>query len=112
VAVAESAAARYRAATGTSDRGRGDPDDRLHKQLAKPVGGTPLTGLLGVLGWSPERLARGLNTFAEWQGLPDRIHPKTPYKWAAGDIPRSPWRAVTAAVLTEACRCRELCHRP
>ncbi|WP_285697378.1 hypothetical protein [Actinomadura sp. NBRC 104412] len=64
--------------------------------------GTPLAGLLGVLGWGPERLARRLNAFAERQGLPDRIHPKTPYKWVAGDIPRPPWRVLTSALLTEA----------
>jgi hypothetical protein len=43
---------------------------------------------VSLLGWNPERLARRLNAFAQQQGLPERIHPKTPHKWAAGDIPR------------------------
>lgn len=63
---------------------------------------TPLDALLAALGWTPERLARRLNAFTEQQGLPDRIHPKTPYKWVAGDTPRSPWRSLTPALLTEA----------
>jgi tetratricopeptide (TPR) repeat protein len=60
-----------------------------------------LADVLAALGWSPERLARRLNAFAEQQGRTERIHPKTPYKWVAGDTPRPPWRALTAALLTE-----------
>ncbi|MFF5264612.1 hypothetical protein ACFY4C_37290 [Actinomadura viridis] len=61
--------------------------------------------MLSVLRWSPERLARRLNAFAERQGLPDRIHPKTPYKWvtpqAQPRLPRQPWPSLIAALLTE-----------
>ncbi|TDD62592.1 hypothetical protein E1293_43945, partial [Actinomadura darangshiensis] len=63
-----------------------------------------LAAQLSVLGWSPERLARRLNAFAERQGRPERIHPKTPYKWVTGDRPRPPrppWPCLTAALLSE-----------
>lgn len=63
--------------------------------------GTPLAALLAVTGRNPERLARRLNDFTAQQGIAERIHPKTPYKWVAGDIPRPPWRALTAALLSE-----------
>lgn len=70
--------------------------------MGDSIASSPLAGLLGMLGWTAERLARRLNTFAAQQGRPERIHPKTPYKWVAGETPRQPWRALTTAVLTEA----------
>jgi hypothetical protein len=68
--------------------------------------GTSLAALLGIVGWNPERLARRLNAFTAQQGIAERIHPKTPYKWVTGDVPRPPWRALTAALLSE------VLHRP
>ena len=73
--------------------------------------GTPLAALLAALGWTPERLAHRLNAFAQRNGLPDRIHPKTPYKWVTTtktgkrpQPPRPPWPSLTAALLTEVLR--------
>ena len=60
----------------------------------------PLGVLLQELGWRPEHLARQLNDFAAAQGRPERVHLKTPYKWLAGDLPRSPWPALIPALLT------------
>ncbi|SEG26921.1 hypothetical protein SAMN04489712_104155 [Thermomonospora echinospora] len=63
---------------------------------------TPLAQLMALVGWNGDRLARGLNAFAQAQGRPERLHPKTPYKWVRGETPRSPWRALTAALLSDA----------
>ncbi|MGH3889238.1 MAG: tetratricopeptide repeat protein [Pseudonocardiaceae bacterium] len=63
------------------------------------------TGTLAVvlteLGWKPAVLARRLNSFAAVHGRGERVHAKTPYKWLRGDRPRSPWPALTAALLTD-----------
>lgn len=69
--------------------------------MADLTNGSPLTSILARVGWTPERLGHRLNAFASQQQLRERIHPKTPYKWVAGDVPRPPWRALTTALLTE-----------
>lgn len=63
--------------------------------------GTPLARLLGEIHWRPERLAERLNRFAQRHGRPERIHPKTPYKWQSGDCPRAPWPTLICALLSE-----------
>ncbi|MGH3852983.1 MAG: tetratricopeptide repeat protein [Pseudonocardiaceae bacterium] len=60
-----------------------------------------LAVVLTELGWKPEVLARRLNSVAALHGRPERVHAKTPYKWLRGDRPRSPWPALTAALLTD-----------
>ncbi|MGH3719256.1 MAG: hypothetical protein ACRDRI_10565 [Pseudonocardiaceae bacterium] len=57
--------------------------------------------VLTELGWKPEVLARRLNSVATLHGRSERVHAKTPYKWLRGDRPRSPWPALTAALLTD-----------
>ncbi|MEO7193280.1 MAG: hypothetical protein ABIZ05_00415, partial [Pseudonocardiaceae bacterium] len=59
------------------------------------------TAVLTELGWKPEVLARKLNSVAALHGRSERIHAKTPYKWLRGNQPRSPWPALTAALLTD-----------
>jgi hypothetical protein len=61
-----------------------------------------LAVVLTELGWKPAVLARRLNSFAALHGRSERVHAKTPYKWLRGDRPRSPWPALTAALLTGA----------
>ncbi|MGH3773220.1 MAG: hypothetical protein ACRDRW_17795 [Pseudonocardiaceae bacterium] len=60
-----------------------------------------LAVVLTELGWKPEVLARRLNSAAALHGRSERVHTKTPYKWLHGDRPRSPWPALTAALLTD-----------
>ncbi len=72
--------------------------------MADSTNVSPLATLLGTVGWTPQRLGHRLNAFAAQQQIPDRIHHKTPYKWVAGDVPRPPWRALTAALLSEVTR--------
>ncbi|HWR47070.1 MAG TPA: hypothetical protein VN327_05555 [Pseudonocardiaceae bacterium] len=60
-----------------------------------------LAVVLTELGWKPEVLARRLNGVAALHGRSERVHAKTPYKWLRGDRPRSPWPALTAALLTD-----------
>ncbi|MGH3887600.1 MAG: hypothetical protein ACRDSZ_13715 [Pseudonocardiaceae bacterium] len=60
-----------------------------------------LAVVLAKLGWKPAMLARQLNSFAALHGRSERVHAKTPYKWLRGDRPRSPWPALTAALLTD-----------
>lgn len=62
---------------------------------------TPLARLLSEINWKPETLAQKLNRFAQQQGRPERVHPKTPYKWRTGDRPRKPWPTLVCAVLSE-----------
>ncbi len=50
-------------------------------------------------GLTPEQFARRLNMYAAGLGLPNRLDPKTPYKWFRGSVPREPWPALAAAVL-------------
>ncbi len=59
-----------------------------------------LAVVLTELGWKPATLARRLNSFAALHGRRERVHAKTPYKWLRGDRPRSPWPALTVALLT------------
>jgi tetratricopeptide (TPR) repeat protein len=63
--------------------------------------GKAITRLLAEVGWQPEQLARRLNECAERHGRAERLHPKTPYKWKKGDLPRSPWPSLTIALLSE-----------
>ncbi|MFF3856666.1 hypothetical protein [Micromonospora sp. NPDC002575] len=63
--------------------------------------GEAIARLLAEAGWQPEQLARRLNECAERHGRTERLHPKTPYKWKRGDVPRSPWPALTTALLSE-----------
>ncbi|MGH3770664.1 MAG: hypothetical protein ACRDRW_04580 [Pseudonocardiaceae bacterium] len=60
-----------------------------------------LAVVLTELGWKPEVLARRLNSAAALHGRSERVHAKTPYKWLHGDQPRTPWPALTAALLTD-----------
>ncbi len=57
--------------------------------------------MLTELGWKPAMLAQRLNSFAALHGRREWMHAKTPYKWLRGDRPRSPWPALTAALLTD-----------
>ncbi|MEQ4304204.1 hypothetical protein ABNF97_22955 [Plantactinospora sp. B6F1] len=66
-----------------------------------PTSGDSITRLLAEVGWQPEQLARRLNESAERHGRAERLHPKTPYKWKKGDVPRSPWPSLTTALLSE-----------
>ncbi|MBF6289985.1 hypothetical protein [Nocardia cyriacigeorgica] len=59
-----------------------------------------LATLLSELGWRPETLARKLSEYAQLHGRRERVHPKTPYKWLAGALPRAPWPDLAAALLT------------
>jgi len=59
-----------------------------------------LRALLQRAGLSPEQLARRLNQHAAELGLPNRIDPKTPYKWLRGTVPRPPWPALVAHILS------------
>jgi hypothetical protein len=63
--------------------------------------GEAISRLLAEAGWQPEQLARRLNECAERHGRAERLHPKTPYKWKKGDVPRSPWPSLTIALLSE-----------
>lgn len=60
-----------------------------------------MSRLLAEVGWQPEQLARRLNEYADRHGRAERLHPKTPYKWKKGDVPRSPWPTLTVALLSE-----------
>ena len=42
-----------------------------------------------------------LNAYAAVNGITERVHAKTPYKWLNGATPGRPWPTVVAAVLTE-----------
>lgn len=61
----------------------------------------PLEELLTALGWNADRFARRLNACAEALGRPERVHPKTPYKWINGQTPRPPWRTLATVVLAQ-----------
>lgn len=60
-----------------------------------------LAAVLTELGWKPAVLARRLNSVAALHGRSERVHAKTPYKWLRDDRPRSPWPALTAALVSE-----------
>lgn len=62
---------------------------------------SPLGELLAVFGLRTDQLARRLNDMAEALGRPERVHTKTPYKWLRGEVPRSPWRSLTALLLEQ-----------
>ena len=62
--------------------------------------GAMLADLLARVQWRPEHLAGQLNTLADLHGHPERVHPKTPYKWLRGAQPRRPWPGLTAALLS------------
>lgn len=62
---------------------------------------TPLGELLTTLGLRVGQFARRLNSMAEALGRPERLHAKTPYKWIHGEVPRSPWRSLTALFLAQ-----------
>jgi tetratricopeptide (TPR) repeat protein len=62
----------------------------------------PLADLLAEVGWQAETLAHRLNGFATRHGYPNRVHPKTPYKWITrGETPRAPWPDLVAALISE-----------
>lgn len=61
-----------------------------------------LAQVLADLGWRPEDLAQRLNACARSLRQPERLNPKTPYKWRdQGDHPRAPWPALVALVVSE-----------
>ncbi|MFD0683724.1 hypothetical protein [Actinomadura fibrosa] len=62
---------------------------------------SPLGELLAVFGLRADQLARRLNDMSEALGRPERVHTKTPYKWLRGEVPRSPWRSLTALLLEQ-----------
>lgn len=53
---------------------------------------------------APEQLARHLNRMSQQMGRKGRVDQKTPYKWLKGAIPRDPWPALAAAVLSQRLR--------
>ncbi len=61
------------------------------------VNAQPAT-VLTELGRRPGTFAQRLNEHAALQGLSNRMHPKTPYRWLAGARPRAPWPALAAAL--------------
>jgi len=60
-----------------------------------------LAQLLADVGWRPEQFAKQLSGYAEGHGHIVRLHPKTPYKWLAGKIPRRPWPTLATALLSD-----------
>jgi tetratricopeptide (TPR) repeat protein len=60
----------------------------------------PLRGLLQRASLSPEQFAKRLNVQASELGLKHRIDQKTPYKWFRGAVPRQPWPALAAHLLS------------
>lgn len=50
---------------------------------------------------TPEQFARRLSQYAARLGLDKRVNDKTPYKWCRGSVPRHPWPALTAHLLTD-----------
>src|SRR5579863_3323794 len=72
--------------------------DRM--QAASTVPGGGLRSLLQRADLSPEGLARQLNVLAREAGVSRQVDAKTPYKWLRGSVPRHPWPALTAHVLS------------
>ncbi|SRR5712691_4792992 len=68
--------------------------------LPAPVAGAGLRSLLHGADLSPEALARQLNSLARWLGMTGELNEKTPYKWLRGSVPRDPWPALAAHVLS------------
>ncbi|MER7168355.1 hypothetical protein ABT336_20100 [Micromonospora sp. NPDC000207] len=66
-----------------------------------PSSGEAISRVLAEVGWQPEQLARHLNECAKRHGRAERLHPKTPYKWKKGDVPRSPWPSLITSLLSE-----------
>ncbi len=62
--------------------------------------GESLRAFVQRAGLSPEQFARRLNKYATELALPNRVDPKTPYKWFRGTVPRQPWPPLIAAVLS------------
>lgn len=62
--------------------------------------GASLRALIQRAGLSPEQFARRLNQHAAELNLPNRIDPKTPYKWFRGVSPRQPWPTLAAHLLS------------
>ena len=60
----------------------------------------PLRALLQRASLSPEQFAKRLNVQASELGLKHRIDQKTPYKWFRGAVPRQPWPALAAHLLS------------
>jgi tetratricopeptide (TPR) repeat protein len=60
----------------------------------------PLRALLQRACLSPEQFAKRLNVQASELGLKHRIDQKTPYKWFRGAVPRQPWPALAAHLLS------------
>lgn len=67
-------------------------------------GNEVLATVLGLLGWTPESLARRVNARAAQHGVRRHVHEKTPYKWLAGDRPRDPVPRLVLLVLNDALR--------
>jgi hypothetical protein len=67
--------------------------------------GKGLRACLQRASMSPEQFARRLNRYAAQLGSPNRIDPKTPYKWLRGTMPREPWPALAAAILSTELGC-------
>lgn len=61
----------------------------------------PLKELLATIGMNGERLAGRVNALAETLRLPQRVHPKTPYKWIQGQTPKPPLRSLVVQVLSQ-----------
>jgi tetratricopeptide (TPR) repeat protein len=64
------------------------------------VPGAGLRSWLDRADMSPEQLAGRLNALASEAGLRRTIEAKTPYKWLRGAVPRHPWPALTAHLLS------------
>jgi len=68
--------------------------------MAAVVPGEGLRALLHRAALTPEQFARRLNHKSSELGLPNRIDPKTPYKWMKGVTPRQPWPTLATALLS------------
>jgi tetratricopeptide (TPR) repeat protein len=76
------------------------PAQALAVLPASPPGNAQLRTLLLGAGLSPEAMAKRLNALASELGLDRRLTEKTPYKWLRGSVPRDPWPAVVAHLLS------------
>jgi hypothetical protein len=68
---------------------------------ADPRAGEQLRLLLQRAALTPEQFAHRLNRLAAQTRQPARVHPKTPYKWLRGEVPREPWPTLAPVVLSQ-----------
>jgi hypothetical protein len=62
----------------------------------------PLAALLARLRWRPEQFGpQAQRVSPRRRGRAERVHLKAPYKWLAGDVPRTRWPTLVRALLAE-----------